>query len=279
MIKPFNNDPFGFYCYVEEEGYEWTKARADSEPRLIGRGDFQSRTIVGKLPRGVFLEFADLSPTQESIQKFAARYGNLFDRHDVIDTEELRGRILGGSTFKKWKEAIDDMGCLVRLWEAIKKQNKKELRKAITWNSKGVRYTIQNRGVWLTHAFSPDPIKFKPGDPIMPARYALQAELNRRIADPENVTVPRLVWTREDKGAGDEEKYQRIVFTPPSLLAAMWLQFAQTLTGKSELKVCKGCKRHFLAGPGGRRANAETCRDACRQLKYRRRKQKSIRPH
>jgi hypothetical protein len=268
MIVPFT-DTFSFLWYVEEEGYEWTKG-ADSEPRLLGRGGHGSRIQPYEPLRnsGLFLEFAALKPSQKSLLKFAECYGDLFDQYGQEDLV-LRGtRIEGGAPLKVWKDEIADMHALVHLWEAITSRNIKALKTIITWNGNGVRYVIKtpkgSRGVWLAHVKLDKArlARFKPGDVLLPARYALQAEINKRVADPITLSVPRLVWTTD--------YHQRIIFTPSNLLAAMWLQFAQVVTGEYQLKRCEGCGKYFQAGPGGRRADALTCKDACRQRKRRR---------
>lgn len=80
-------------------------------------------------------------------------------------------------------------------------------------------------------------------------------EVNKRIA--EYVTTPRLAWT-PDYG-------QRIIFEPSNLLAAMWNQFAQAITGDLRLKKCVVCGNYFQVGPGAKRADTITCGVACRQ--------------
>jgi hypothetical protein len=283
MIKPFNNNPFAFFCYLEKEGYEWAGGKFDLEKRLVGRGGLGSQVIISGMRPGVFLEFADLDQKPESIREFANRYGNLFEDHDLGDWIVERGRILGGSTLKKWSTEIGDMHCLVGVWEAIKNNRKKELAKIITWAKGGVRYEIRTPkppiGRCLPHPAHPHSqmqrSRFRPGDVLGPARYAFQAELNRRISSPESLTPPRLVWTRKLLGPGLPERVGELVlvFTPPSLLAAMWLQFAQAVSGRYDIRQCQGCGKHFMAGPGARRPGAKTCNDTCRQRRHRRLKQ------
>jgi hypothetical protein len=285
MIKPIDSDPFAFYCYVEEEGYRWASGKFDSEPRLIGRGGFERRPPVrDRLPSGLFLEFANLEPNRDAILRFANRYGDLFDSYSLEDVVMKEGRMQGGATLKRWKGEIGDMHALVRIWEAIEKRNERELKKIITWDAKGVRYSIkttkQEQHTRLAHSDDPENrlARFERGDTFLPAQYALQAEINRRIAAPQNLTVPRLVWThewtdertRKRTGREERERYQRIIFTPSNLLAALWIQFAESLAKGYQLKLCQGCGGHFLSGPGARRADAMTCRDACRQRKRRR---------
>ena len=95
----------------------------------------------------------------------------------------------------------------------------------------------------------------------------------KRIADPQNATVPRLAWTQErmpeDEYPAQRERYQRLIFTPPNLVAALWLHFARTFTGNYQLKACPGCGKYFLIGPGAKNAGAQVCGGTCRTRKNR----------
>lgn len=96
-----------------------------------------------------------------------------------------------GSSVAKWKAEIGDLHALVQIWEAITDRKTTALKRIITWNAKGVRYDIRtpkyvNRG-WLARPDLKENrlTRFKPKDVLLPAQYALQAEINWRIADPE----------------------------------------------------------------------------------------------
>jgi len=52
---------------------------------------------------------------------------------------------------------------------------------------------------------------------------------------------------------------------PPTLLAAIWLQFGQALTSNATHRSCANCGTWFKAGVGAtRRADAKYCSDRCR---------------
>jgi hypothetical protein len=274
VIREIRTDPFIFRWYVEEEGYEW-KTGIDSEVRLVGRGGLGSRLCLYEPLRnsGLFLKFAHLQARQSTILQFAGEYGDLFDSYPIEETVVQRGRMTGGGTLRSWKFEIGDMHTLVCLWEAIKKPHTQEgtkiLESVITWANGAVKYDIKtprsHKSAWLTHPldsnFDVQRTRFKPGDVLLPARYALQAEINDRIANSPTVSVPHLAWT--------PDYHQRLIFTPSNLLAAMWLQFAQAVTEEFLLKRCEECGKYFQTGPGGRRADAITCSEACRQRKSR----------
>jgi hypothetical protein len=277
-------NPFIFRWEIEEDGYEWKKQRKNAAVRLVGRGGLESRIVryepMEEFP-GLFLEFAKLKPTRDSIRHFANRYGTLFDTYDIADTVVQRGRMIGGSTLHEWKQAIESMDAIVSLWEAVKAHKTTELRNIIRWTDNGVLYSIKTRSgalsnTVLTHktdsTFKEMLARFgKPGSVLQPARYALRREINKRVATA--TTVPRLMWASGARLDGQHPKpdaHMRIAFVPSHLLAAMWLQFAQAVTGEYQLRRCEECEKHFPVGPGGRRLDADTCSDKCRQRKKRR---------
>ena len=156
------------------------------------------------------------------------------------------------------------MRALVDLWDQIKHRRLTNLRKIIELSDKGISYSICGRTVLLAHdeiLLSAPMNRFAPKDVVLPARYALQKEINRRLRELQTLTVPQLAWTPDN--------HQRVIFRPSNLLAALWLQFAQAVTGEFQLKTCEGCGKYFQVGPGGKRADATTCSDACRQRKKR----------
>jgi hypothetical protein len=276
VITDIKTDPFIFQWSVDVAGHEWKKG-TDSELHLFERGGFERKIRVYHPLRksGLFIEFAALEPSRYAILQFANRYGDLFGSYSDGDVLVEGGRFKEGATLKTWKAEIEDMHALVRIWEAIKGLNKKELEAFITWAKGAVRYKITKRdstlGVVLARPdFNEDLLKrFRPGDVLPPARYALQKEINKRIV--RSPTVPRLVWCpgeRPDDGTPPEpDHHQRLIFEPSDLLAAMWLQFAQAVTGEFQLKRCEACGDYFQVGRGGKRSDSRTCGDACRQKK------------
>lgn len=64
--------------------------------------------------------------------------------------------------------------------------------------------------------------------------------------------------------------------TPPDLLDAIWIQFAQFVTGSNYLRRCAFCGTWFIFGTGtGRRKSAHYCSDRCRKAAFNARKEAS----
>ena len=82
--------------------------------------------------------------------------------------------------------------------------------------------------------------------------------------------APRLVWSP------DREDF-RLRIAPRSLLGALWMQFAESLSSSVSLRRCKVCSRLIQiskVSPGARE-DARLCSDKCRAKAYRERKKKA----
>jgi len=261
---------------VAAAGYEW-KQSVSSKPHLY------ERNVPGKGARiyqplidtpGLFLEFAELRG-KDDIREFADRYGVLFDRYSEEDYINEKGTYWSmdaacGTALVVWQREIGDMRTLVAIWDSITNNKMADLKQIVAWKDRAVDYRIvtprYRASESLTQSGVPHP--FGEGDLLMPARYALQREINKRLSDELNdsdrkiACVPRLAWNADGS--------QSLTIMPPNLLGAMWLQFAQFASGVYQLKRCEGCKRYFQTGAGARkRADAISCSDACRQRKRR----------
>lgn len=265
MISPIKTDPFIIRETVSKAGYEWL-AGVDRRPRLVPRHVPGVGFRLCEPHPGLFREFALLSPTRDAILGFAGQYGDLYNSY-ALEQSAVREDHTGtqGTSFGEWTKEIGDMGVLVELWENIQHRRIAALKRIVKWTAKSVGYLIatprRSGDALLAHADIPGSgfSRFNRKDVLLPARCALQREINKRIA--EQPTIPRLAWT--------PDHHQRLIFVPPNLLGAMWLQLAQAVAGEFELYPCDSCGKFFQRGPGGRRADATTCSDACRQRKKR----------
>lgn len=259
-------DTFVLRNSVCDAGYEWDKTE-DGKPLLV----VQNRPGVGLhmqgLHAGVFREFAGLK-TRQDIQEFANRFGDIRNHWDDPPHRDDGTPVLG-RTLSTWMKEVGDMRVLVELWDHIKSLNHVELKKLIWLTEDGPEYVISTpkwdkRIVNLPRSLATltgDPIQFPQNDVLLPARCALQIELNKRLA--ENGTIPELTWTRDTKETSGGF-HQRIIFKPSNLLAALWIQFAQAVTEEFQLRQCGFCGEYFQVGPGAARDDARFCKDVCR---------------
>jgi hypothetical protein len=253
-------DPFVFRWSVYESGYEWAVGD-DGKVRLFPRTT-PGFGISHYVPEpGMFREFAALDTTREAIQEFAGKYGDLFDRWDMRHTRVRGGKLEGGTSLDRWKIKIGDMKELVAIWDQIQEKQLSELRKIIVRSNGEVCYVRDGTNITLAQKGKRS---FGPTDVLLPAKCALQLEVNKRLgdADTPTLTVPRLSLTPDYRW--------RIVFQPCNLLAAMWMQFAQAATGANRLQQCVECGIYFPVGPGAKRGHSITCGPTCRKRKSRR---------
>jgi len=270
-----------FAWKVAEAGYQWKRSirsRQHLYERNVPGGGFRIYHPMTDTP-GLFREFVNLGG-KEDIVEFANKYGVLFDRYSLDDGIGDKGKYWSigahnGTSLAVWGQEIADMSVLVAIWDSITSERISDLKRIIFWKEKdgerGVEYKIETpkhiTSEWLALPGAPHP--FGEGDLLLPARYALRREINKRLSDEFNdsdvnkiACAPRLVWNPDGS--------QALAIMPPNLLGAMWLQFAQFASGRYQLKTCPGCGKYFQAGEGApRRADAITCSDKCRQRKKR----------
>jgi hypothetical protein len=270
MKAEINTDPFIFRWKVSEAGYQWEKGM-DGKPHLVPRLEPGKRVKPIELPKTAFAEFARLDATEEKIRGFADKYGELFNTYGVQDRVVHAGVTSRGASLKTWQSAIEDVRVLFDLWDNIQNRRIAALKKVIRWEKtkdgdSSVSYLLETptrtRDQMLAHSkLSPKSVLIRFTDDsavLLAARCALREEINLRLS--EHPTTPALSWTPDYD--------ERIIFKPPHLLAAMWLQFAQAMTGEFGMKRCI-CGKFIQTGPGGRRADVDTCSPACRQRKKR----------
>jgi hypothetical protein len=99
----------------------------------------------------------------------------------------------------------------------------------------------------------------------MPARFFVQRRINRALD--ERVVRPQLLY---DLDVGQ----MMLAHVPRNLLGALWLQFAQAISGDLEYRTCKECGKTIEVATDldGRSARKLFCSDPCKSRDYRRRK-------
>lgn len=256
------SSPFIFSWTVNEAGYEWGEEKA-GKVGLIPRYVPGAGGLWQYVPEpGLFREFVKVNLTRDSIGHFADKYGDILERWDIPQTQAQSGRSVAGTLLETWKAAIHDMHVLVDMWDQVQDESRHaELNKLIVRTQKEICYVRGLTYVTLArdHALS----RFGAKDVVLPARCALQWEINKRLTDTETPTlVPtQLTWA--------SNRRQRIAFEPGTLLAEMWMRFAQVVAEELRLKRCVVCCKYFQVGPGGKRRHSETCSDNCRRRKSR----------
>jgi hypothetical protein len=258
-------NPFSLRWSVAVGGYYWQEDRLYPDPRRGWRNySIPAKPIAGRKTLG-FRDLANTSPTPERIAEFAKVYGALRDE---------------ASTLEEWQRAIKTMWTLSKFRDAIWYKNVDQIKQVVEMRT--TRRADGRMGRWVHYNFhtlnsmpgagtilAADsmretglPLRVLWNDYLKAASECLRSEVNKQLE--KYAVVPHIRWANGK---------QYIDFMPTSLLAALWLQFAQNITGRSAALPCAGpgCKQHVyigVAGPGktkAKSAQALTCSDRCRK--------------
>lgn len=222
--------------------------------------------------RELFRKFANLKANQDSIRKFADKYGWL-----GVD-EELNGSLWGESIIK-WKTHIREMQNLLEIWECVGTEPPDVLRleQLIKVDRTGARehwfYPLpegkmdsiisieegEYQAIW--NRSSPSEALVKQHGIVGAAWVFLVWTMNRYLHDS---VAPNLYYLSTGLGV-------TLKLRPRRLLGALWLQFAQTITHTRSFTRCEVCGS-FIALEKGRRKTRRYCGSACRARQHRQKK-------
>lgn len=117
-----------------------------------------------------------------------------------------------------------------------------------------------------TSVYHPDWLKsFQPNEVIRPAWRTLQEIINEHLLDQVSL---RVYWQLQKESSGNPLE---LSFSPNNLIGALWLQFAQTVTGGREYRQCQYCGKPFVLAPETARTNRRNCSNSCKALAWRKR--------
>jgi hypothetical protein len=184
-------------------------------------------------------------------------------------------KTFAGETVDAWDVELQGIREAIALWDAIKDRADgyyspsatpaEYLSGVIQWSGKDAAcYTSKtlNRSFQIVSSAEPEVfLRFTPGDLLLPAQYALQRIVNKKLN--EHTSTARLLWDWRRPSPD-----LRIQLTPTSLIAAIWLQFATAIDGDKNYRRCEACKKWFEVSVEAR-GDAKFCKQACRFKAYR----------
>ena len=207
---------------------------------------------------GLFLKFAQLTPTKESVLEFANLYGWLGVHQDVL----VDNAISSAEPLEKWISEWHAMRVAVDLAAAVAGKNVKLLK------------------TWLT---------FYDEDDFLQFRHISEHGITRKKITPLNTMsqyVRKNQWTRAGNIVLHEMINDRlekmtgigVAFDPrlnqlsvqikmTTLLAGMWMQLANN-AARNRIARCDACKALIIL----ERSNKRMCGEACRSRLYRHKK-------
>jgi hypothetical protein len=262
---------FAFRWNVPEAGYRWVKTRTSGKTRWVlsdrvpdGSAYRAGQYAPLKLHPALFRTFAHLpSEERERLLEFANAYGYL-----GVEPEE---------THETWMQRIGELRRAIAIWDLIHDRDAASLRPFFIWKESEYAedgYTVISPGGWYYRMGAEGerqwidlpPEVARATDVLIPALFLVQRWVNAHLRH----AAPRLVY---------DSQIGKPVFqvVPANLLAAMWLQLAESMSGNKQYRTCKECGKWFeiSSDDDGRTARRLFCDDPCKSRDYRRRKERA----
>lgn len=313
LFKDTALGPFAGTLMVADAGYEWIEglqpeasgpaACGDAGPWLVAPGSMgESFPATRKLAfanRNLHRTFASVRPTQDRIDKFAARYGLLGLGCPLFDPTIAVQPLRYGESFQAWRREITKMAGLVRLWDAVQREDRDTLRPFVTWQAEPRQVVVSF--AWSASRLWPEVAKEhrlaqSRAENISLLREAVakdrdgyvEIQVDRLASDLLGIASSEFLdrWEFGDtiepvryyiyrevnrvldgrvKPAVLPYRANDLYFFTDSLLAALYALFALELTGKVRPAIiCAGCGTYFIPDHGGQ----EYCEERCRKLRW-----------
>lgn len=262
---------------VDTRGYEWFEPADTKVGKLVlpnAEPPFLVPKGMGRAPRPpmtypiaplkfstLFHELATTPPTKEGIIEFANKFGFLglggfvpadcnVQPHTAIDRADTISKYgpfhIPGEPLSAWVAEIEPIALAYRCWSAIRNEDQEEIARLerLLRPSEGNPPSVIAWVAWTDH-------------PIADAlEHLINRGLKNRISG---------VLVRNADGSGWET-----VFTPQSLIGAIWLQFSQAVAN-GVWRDCEYCGVPFKP----KSTLAKYCSDSHKQLAYQKRRQRA----
>ena len=235
----------------------------------------------------LFRTFLDVSGDEDGYLSFANKYGTLGIASTLADTTDGHGFSMFGEALYLWRKEQALLRAADRVAGALAKRRGAELETWFVANGKGgyqlagdlVTPEFLPRGVnvvgrmnlpksrpapiWVAHDQIKDPTQQR----RLIARVWLARQINDRLQGERGNTSAVSVRVLATGDGAEMPIHQ----SPNSLLAAIWLQFVESVNANRKFRRCNHCKRWFLLSPEGvgLRRQAKYCGSACRLRAFR----------
>lgn len=255
-----------FHFGPPPDGYSWIDAPHPqsverttrwlvSSQRAAKAGWFTTLELGDEEASELFLEFARLDLSEESLLAFANRYGCLGIPQIIPGSGVLRG----GELVADWRLEVLAMRSAVDLSRAVSRQERSKLRTWLSFGPRGQltfdrRFDDGSAVVWtIKDGHSPVAPHVEAGRWSKAGRLVLHEMLNKRLVGGTRAGV---VYDSKR-----EQLSFRIIIE--SLVAAMWMQLANVVA-LDRVGRCQACGSLLVSTPGVSRSDRKTCSDACR---------------
>jgi hypothetical protein len=288
---------------LDDDGYRWERRLVhhphhdEEETVLVEKpSPLRTRRYVPRDETGLFRTFADIDPSTDGILAFVRRYGRLGEGVEKLLAEIQSENVAPagwqanvGEPLEDWQDKIRWIGFLIQFWDMTERHDKRGLARFIQWEGRDTVFFVppdkfqvpdrlfsnrKYRRLVASRDGTPNPVDaIRPGDVVAPARLLLDGSLSGMM---KGLVTPMLLW--------DYRRMKHVLENHPrSLYGAIAMQFAHAIEGGRQHRRCRECGRWFEVGSGtskgAKRADRETCSNACRVRSYRQRQDLARRMH
>jgi hypothetical protein len=295
---------FEFAWHVSPAGYRWVQASCSFEgtehsgPALIAADvtELEAATPQTLKPASdpmLFRLLAETAPNETDILAFANSYGNLHYGNELSLLRPGKGKnnsVVRGVLLSTWQWHIAALRRLTGLWDLIQRKDVKALGRHIRWELTSREGPTEGPTVYfdshprdlgrgappslgdhpVTHVIaSPASDRqrlesFRPDDPILPAKTYLHDQLAAALFNATDDVRVTMTWD-------SRREHPAVAYECPSLMSAVWLQFATVVSENLTYGRCLECGKWFEVAPNASRASRRFCSTACRSKAYRER--------
>ncbi len=268
MRKTRRRDLFQFSWRVPECGYRFEKRPSVGANGEIGQ---KKRCLVyaADVTRfktthpledesGLFRQFAEVKLDEQSMTVFANKFGWLGLNGSFISD---RNQWINGEPVESWVDEISTIHRLVDLWDQLCSKDQKAtetyLRERLTFTKELVKIRFDD---------GDDPVAFRDAadfhllhedDPVGAGWIYLGRKLNDRLNRYD--LKGRLMHDRH------ADRELTLFITPPTLISAIYFQFARAIDGNHQYRICDYCLEPFeVGGATGKNKQAKFCCDSHR---------------
>jgi hypothetical protein len=284
---------FNFTWTVASHGYEWRQVEPSAAGRLndAAGADWVLVASSGQASRsyeplqdatGLFRAFASTAPKRNDVLEFATAYGLLgtepYLDHDPREVADVGSDQVVGERLPHWIAHILVMRDAVDVWDLV-----------ATRDEAGLRRLQRSRKLFTdpsAHRLA-EPAAVEPQHDVA-TNHGFEHRLDYYRA-PRSGLLLRDAWGfvmdavdqhLEETGVKMTMKWDatrrsaRFYVAPTSLLAAMWVQFAEAISEQKDYERCRLCGKPFEVSTAqeGARTNRRFCSDEHKnQFHYRKR--------
>jgi hypothetical protein len=287
---------------VPAAGYRWEEAipatgAAPEAPRpaLVTTALPSSSWTPPAHDPALFRSFADLAAEPGAVKAFADRHGDLNGGLELFVEWLARARpdtLFRGNFLSAWQVEVAQLKRLTDLWGLLRAGDAEKIAAHIRWTKKAGEglavYFVQDVGAGKGRGSSrPTPTgdliasrgcrpellsKLNQKDQLTSAWAYLQQQIGARLKEIAGDATAAMLW---------DESVNRPAFrvVARTLVAAVWLQFADAVGNGRNFNRCPGCGKWTEVGPAEARAHRKHCSDACRMRSYRERQDRARQLH